>query len=665
MKHIKYNAAIMAIIALLISCEKESTLIPNDNKVEDAPITELIHTTGTMTFTAIADNEFDTKTSLSGHEVSWGANELIYLFDGYAPHAFYSDNDAAATTVNFTGSASTASKYYAVYPSGTMSGLVITTTIPTYQAATANTFAPKANVAVACTAAAPTGDNVLKFKNVGAVVKFRVANSDVRKVRLDAIGGEKLSGTMTVTYDGEGNFSTAMVGASSESCVIMNSASNLSTSSDYYFVINPTTYASGLRITLFKADGSYKTISNKTSNTLARNEMMDFGTLPEIATWKSAPVLFNESFSKFDYAGGNDGNYSGGSGSFSAANCDESSWTFTGNMYAAKNCVRVGKDADATTFTTRALDLSSGTITLDFRAALFGSDGTTLTLSVDHGTISPSSVTLQASKWNSYKATITGGTASTKISFHPARRCFLDDIVVTGASTVPADPAVSSPVFEVTDKTPDSGVIAAKDGEASFTVHSTIPWAIKVSDEEHVAYSVSAGSGEDEMDVAVLFDDLAAGSRDFTFTVIPSTGDPADVYFSQSNSVSIPESDITRSASSALKGTVNSMLGYKLGTGSGTQTLTIKKGYKTIEFYAAGWSSGTNTFSFTNGQINSSTAAITLTNNSSVNGTNFNGDDFSVTGLSGTKYTLDVTSTSTDVTITMQRGAIWGFQGAK
>lgn len=661
----KFSTAFLAIIALVASCEKENVTISHENNIEGSQITEGIHSTQAMTFTAITDNEFDTKTSLSGHEVSWNANELIYLFDGSAPHAFYSDNNDAATTVNFTGSASSVAKYYAVYPSGTMSGLVITTTIPTYQVATANTFAPKANVAVACTSSAPTGDNVLKFKNVGAVVKFRVANSDVRKVRLDAIGGEKLSGNMTVSYDSDGNFTTAMVGASSESCVIMNSASNLSTSSDYYFVINPTTYASGLRITLFKADGSYKSISNKTSNTLARNEIMDFGTLPEITTWKSSPVLFNESFSNFDNAGGNDGNYSGGSAAFNAANCDESGWTYTGNVYAAKNCVRVGKDADATTFTTKALDLSAGTITLDFRAALFGSDGTTLTLSVDNGTISPTSVTLEASKWNSYKATITGGTASTKISFHPARRCFLDDIVVTGVSSAPSDPAESSPVFEVKDKTPDSGAIAAKDGEASFTVHSTIPWAIKVSDEEHVAYSVSTGSDEDEMDVAILFDDLASGSRDYTFTVIPSTGDPVNVYFSQSNLVSIPESDITRSANSAYKGTVNSTLGYKLGTSSAAQTLTIAKGYKTIEFYAAGWTSGTNTLSFTNGQINSSTDAITLTNNSSVNGTNFNADSFSVTGLSGTKYTLNVTSTTTDVTISIKRGAIWGLQGTK
>lgn len=652
----------LALIAVVISCNKELSSPVVEEKPVDNALKESIQSSHQMTFKAFADNELETKTSLDGYEVTWAPKETIYVFDGAAPHSFTSDNNEPEKTVNFTGSAYSAAKYYAVYPYGTINGMVITTEIPTFQVATAGSFAPKANTAVAMTESNPTGDNVLKFNNVGAVVKFRLSNSDVRKVRLDAIGGEKISGLMTVTYDGSGSFTTAMVDGKSQSCVIMTSETNLSTSSYYYFVVNPTTYASGLRITLFKEDGSYKSISNKTSNTLAKNELMDFGTLPEITTWNSTPIVFNESFSYYDNEGGNDGKYSSGSGSFSAANCDESGWTYSGNVYTAKNCVRVGKNA-GTTFSTRALDLSEGTATVEFRAALFGSDGTTLSLSVDNGTISPTSVTMVASTWKTFKATITGGTSATKITFSPDKRCFLDDIVVTGVSKSPTDPEMESVTFEISKKTPSDGSVDVKNGEASFTVHSTIPWALAVDGEEYVEYLVSNGAGDDEKDVSILFEDLVSGSRDITFTVIPSLGDPIEVPFYQSSEVDIPSEDISKSA--GLSGTINGSYGYKLGTSSAFQTITIAKGYKTVVFYAAGWTSGTNTFSFTNGTIGGSEESITITNDSKINSTDVNAEDFSVTGVSGTKYTIDVTSTSTPVTISMKRGVIWGFKGSK
>ena len=62
-------------------------------------------------------------------------------------------------------------------------------------------------------------------------------------------------------------------------------------------------------------------------------------------------------------------------------------------------------------------------------AAPFGTDGTTLNLSVSNGTISPATVTMEAGKFTNFTATITA-TGNVKVTFTPAKRFFLDEVLV-------------------------------------------------------------------------------------------------------------------------------------------------------------------------------------------------------------------------------------------
>lgn len=150
----------------------------------------------------------------------------------------------------------------------------------------------------------------------------------------------------------------------------------------------------------------------------------------------SATTIFKETFDKCNSTGGNDGSWSGSiaSGALSDGNTDNSGWSFTAGS-TAKQCVKLGSGSNKGAATTPALGAAAtGTLTLTFRAGSWSGDATTLDLSVSDGSISPSSVTLTDGAFNTFTATITGATASTRITIEsPAKkkRFFLDDVEVT------------------------------------------------------------------------------------------------------------------------------------------------------------------------------------------------------------------------------------------
>lgn len=525
---------IAAIAGVALSCQKENNVITP----EETPAVEISKEVGpnpnfvptkSMTFVGTTDDEInaETKTSLDGNHIIWAASEGIYLFDGTAPRAFTSDNGSEAATVNFEGSAVDAANYYSVYPSGKISTVggkkVIATSIPTFQTATANTFAPKANVAVAYATSDPTGDGALQFKNIGAVVKFKInaSNTDVRKVRLDAIGGEDLSGDINVTFESDGSFNTASVPAKSESCVILESATNLDPANTYYMAVKPGTYADGFKITLIRDDGSFRSINNKASITLGRNDLMDFGTLPEIPSWK-APVVDQLTTSTF----GSPDKYTDWSGKSASSDA-----TYAGN---------------STTYSTTAIQIRatspSGIITTT-------SGGKAKKVVVDWNTGTASGRTLQvygkntayteaANLYNdSDKGTLLGtivyGTSTelvisgdyTYIGLRSASNAmYLNKISIYWGEAAPTDPDKLAAATSITNISSES--VALSSGSATFDVSSNVPWTI-ASDEDYASVSVDGDH------VTVTFENLASGSRPATITVTPSEGTPVSQVFTQ------------------------------------------------------------------------------------------------------------------------------------
>jgi hypothetical protein len=533
-----FSAALLAAITVL-SCQKENTeLVPIELpevevNTEVTPNSNFVPTKA-MTFVGTVDEgtSAETKTTIDGTHIKWAVAEGIYLFDGVAPRAFTSDNVAVASTVNFTGDASDVAKYYAVYPSGKLSTVstkkVITTTIPTFQTATEDSFAPKANVAVAYSESDPTGDGALLFKNVGAVVKFKIHedNTDVRKVRLDALGDEDLSGKLTVTFESDGTFNTASVGAESESCVVLESASNLDPSKTYYMAVKPGTYASGFKLTLIRADGSFRSIKNTTSNTLNRNDLMDFGDLPKIPSWK-APVVDELTSTLIGVT-----SYSDWSGKSSVSDA-----VYAGNSTKGDkthNYALQVRNSSNSGIVTTASGGKAKKIVVDWETGT--ADGRTLDVYGKNSAYSASSDLYSAtpSDVGTKIGSIVYGTSTTLvinddyefIGLKPNNGAmWFNSVKIYWGDIAPEDPETEAQTTTLTAIS--STDVPLTSGSATFTVDSNGPWTI-ASDSDYATVSV-----DDDDQVTVTFQNLASGTRDAIITVTPAEGLEKTVTFTQ------------------------------------------------------------------------------------------------------------------------------------
>lgn len=135
--------------------------------------------------------------------------------------------------------------------------------------------------------------------------------------------------------------------------------------------------------------------------------------------------IFYESFDLCNGTGGNDGLWSGNIAS-STFNPDNVGWS-ADTSYGADKCARFGTGKKIGNATTPAFTID-GEATLTFMAAPWGTDATTLNLSVNgNATIAPAVFTMNAGQWTTFTATIRGN-GSVNVTFKPGKRVFLDEI---------------------------------------------------------------------------------------------------------------------------------------------------------------------------------------------------------------------------------------------
>lgn len=586
-------AAVAAVTVL--SCQKENAQISSEVTPEIETSKEVTPNpnfvpTQAMAFVGTTDSEADlgTKTSIDGTSVKWAANEGIYLFDGVAPRAFTSDNNDVASTVNFEGNASSVDKYYAIYPSGKISTVEskkeIATTIPTFQAATANSFAPKANVAVAYSETDPTGDAALQFKNIAAVVKFKInaENTDVRKVRLDAINGEDMTGAMNVTFNADGTFSTASDPANSESCVILESDSDLDPAQTYYMAIKPGTYAGGFKITLIRANGSFRSINNTTSNTLVRNDLVDFGELPKIPSWKAAGFVDAMTCATTTISAGSTsyGDWSGISVSSPAV--------YTGNSAGGNSAIQLRSSSNSGIITTTSGGKATKvSVTWNNNTA----DGRTLDIYGKNTAYSAASDLYNAGTRGTKIGAIVYGTSTeleidTDYEYIGIRSnngaLYLDELEITWGDpsvSAPSDPVKITPSTAISNLS--SSIVALEDGSATFDVVSNVPWTI-ASNQDYATVSVNESD-----QVTVTFQNLGSGSRPATITIIPAFGAPVGQDFTQSG---LPDAETITFADLGLTNGVQ----YSEPFDGGNFTITFAGGGNDGKYYTTG--SGIRTY---------------------------------------------------------------------
>ena len=167
---------------------------------------------------------------------------------------------------------------------------------------------------------------------------------------------------------------------------------------------------------------------------------------PETPVTPSGSVLLYESFDKCGGTGGNDNQWSGNGVAGSEAlsmEFDNNGWTSSNKIFSGNQCVRLGNSSTAGVITTPVFSVN-GSAYLSFKAGGWDgtNDATSLTLSVNNGTLSKTTVTIPRGSWKSFGVNITA-TGTVKVTFKAdKKRFFLDEVKVV-------DPTIDSGIHDI------------------------------------------------------------------------------------------------------------------------------------------------------------------------------------------------------------------------
>lgn len=262
---------LIAILAAAISCGKK------DDGIIDPSNTQLVP----LSFRAVGDV---TKTSLDGQNIIWSTSDKINVFSGASfgtnEQFTVSTTESSGHIATFDGLGLVSPEYYALSPyqagATITSAGVITAVLPEAQNAVAGSFGPKANLSVANVQG---GVEELQFKNVGALLAVTVP-ADVTGLKVEALGGEMMTGTAQISYNGGEPSVNITTGYSYVETAVSGAGT-------YYLVVFPNNFASGFRITLSRP-GYTATLEKGSAINVERNDIVnlaDITTVPSNA-WK-------------------------------------------------------------------------------------------------------------------------------------------------------------------------------------------------------------------------------------------------------------------------------------------------------------------------------------------------------------------------------------------
>ncbi len=189
--------------------------------------------------------------------------------------------------------------------------------------------------------------------------------------------------------------------------------------------------------------GSIENITRNDDGTVAFNYVTESVTpTPQ----PSGDYLFYESFDKCEGTGGNDGKWSGLL-STQTLQPDNEGWVYE-KGFAADACGRFGSGSVAGRVTTPYFNLTGEGI-LTFKAAAWTGDATSMTLSANGCSITPTAITLPQEEFGTFTATLSG-TGLVSVTFATSKRFFLDEVRVTQR----VDDGVEAPVARQSDSDP-------------------------------------------------------------------------------------------------------------------------------------------------------------------------------------------------------------------
>ena len=262
---------IVALSAVLCACSKEQqTPAP-------APLP------GAMTITAGTDSNL--KTSLNGTTVLWQQDTLVVFDEALAGVKFTTSvKDVATaefTTDSWTGKVPEyAASYYPEWNTpyemtAPSKGVLPVEIRPTQAIGWAGTFGKQSFASVGKVTDNNGTFSISEMKNVMGLIGVKFTDAAITKIVATAIGGEQMTGWVTVDYEklanGEADFWTTMEGkTNSQSATI-----TVSKAGQYYISVLPQTYSQGIKLQVYKGNNLFveRTIGATGGVTISRNKI--------------------------------------------------------------------------------------------------------------------------------------------------------------------------------------------------------------------------------------------------------------------------------------------------------------------------------------------------------------------------------------------------------
>ncbi len=262
MKKITNLLLAASVIAFSASCNKEIDQVVPDQTAKSTVLT------------AHVDNGSNTRTSLNDVNVIWSANDAIVAFAGTTSYTSTNTevrNDGLTAKFTFNGEIEPTYAFYPADGASIDNNGVISSTIPSEQVAVSGTFANGASLAIA---KVEDVDDI-HFKNVGALVAFKINAPDHNVVSMTLYGtetsGKGMTGLVAVSIDGNNEVTTSCTG---EDYVKVQGA--FAADNYYYAVIAPGTY-SNVSIVFTDNQGKTATYTKNANLEINRNDHIGLG----------------------------------------------------------------------------------------------------------------------------------------------------------------------------------------------------------------------------------------------------------------------------------------------------------------------------------------------------------------------------------------------------
>lgn len=268
---------IAAVAIAAVACNKE---LPQ----EQIPVGEA------KVYSAIADGN-ETKAVLNGKATNWENGDAILIYDGTSAAKYVTSLETPAPNADFViadgETALAGEKVIAVYPEwadgykssvADVEGKTLSKAyLASNQNAKAGSYDPNTAIAMAY-----SEDANLEFKNATALLKFTVANENVKTVTVYSIGGEKITGEWALDYNNGAPKATPAEGDASAGWVELSAGEGtFEVGAEYFISVYPQILAGGFGLEFGFEGVSAKQLVKKYESSVEfkRNVILNLGNL--------------------------------------------------------------------------------------------------------------------------------------------------------------------------------------------------------------------------------------------------------------------------------------------------------------------------------------------------------------------------------------------------